>query len=912
MAKLPTIQPRGSVTRGPQSSVSPSEVASPFQQIAGAFAAVGEFVDGKAKDDARIDGEAAVQRDAEGNLKVDLRPNWSENNRIYNKVAMLDYTAKAELDARSSATRFQQEAKGNPETFKTTWKGYRDQQLTLAPRETRSGLKTILDREGQLGLTGVQDQKFRADMAMSKSTLLSSIEMKQDEMAALAFQGGTATPEYRERQEDIRVLWSELSGKPVFQISPEEADMKMKQMEGRHTGEAILGQAERALQAGDFNKVASMRQSILSDSEIPLSPQERRQYAGMISERQSNFNAQRKVVTDALKERGKDRGKMWEQGASLDDPEDDDLISELKKQDLAAGRALESKRNLERNLANYRRLGNADQVTALEVTTGGGNVVDRIIGVESGGNASAKNPNSSATGAGQFIASTWMNMMKQYRPDVVAGKSASEVLALRNDPTLSREMTAHYAEENAQFLRNQGLQATDGNVYLAHFLGPRGASQILKADPSASVAAIVGEDVVNANPFLRGMSASQVAAWANKKMGGSLASSVPAELVKEYQQEVTTDLKSDLARWKTEIGNGNIPDAGSLNLLQRQLALVDDQNLRTEYQSIFRQSEAFTTAYRENPAVAAEFLNSLEAASGGDGVTLAQAEIIDAFKKGDSARASALTNDPHSYGSRVGLYQPLKSLNLDDPAGWDETLASYQTAVSTLKARGLVGEISALPPTVEQDLLQRVSRATPGETLGFLSSMQRSLAPSTYQATLSKLYGSGAGRTVAAAGAVASYNPEAAEGILRGQMLLKENPNLAPKKTDDNALAVDEKLPTQAFAAGQEGSRQFLLESATARYADLSHQAGDTSGEFNDTRMQQAITEVTGGVVEMNGYSVIVPKYGMTQDDFDKRLSQLTDADLADVVATNGVAVQARDVRDQARLRAVADGSVSR
>ncbi|MNL52803.1 hypothetical protein D3C87_1760060 [compost metagenome] len=46
----------------------------------------------------------------------------------------------------------------------------------------------------------------------------------------------------------------------------------------------------------------------------------------------------------------------------------------------------------------------------------------------------------------------------------------------------------------------------------------------------------------------------------------------------------------------------------------------------------------------------------------------------------------------------------------------------------------------------------------------------------------------------------------------------------------------------------------------------------------------------------------------MTQDDFDKRLSQLTDDDLSGVVAKNGSAVRARDVRDQGRLRAVADG----
>lgn len=154
-------------------------------------------------------------------------------------------------------------------------------------------------------------------------------------------------------------------------------------------------------------------------------------------------------------------------------------------------------------------------------------LIDQIIGVESGGNANARNPNSSAMGAGQFINSTWLDIVKSERPDLAQGRSDAEILAMRSDPQLSRDMTAAYASRNGQFLTQAGQEATPGNTYLAHFAGPKGAVSVLSADPSASVASILGPDVIKANPFLARMTAGDLRAWADKKMGGAAPRSQP-------------------------------------------------------------------------------------------------------------------------------------------------------------------------------------------------------------------------------------------------------------------------------------------------------------------------------------------------------------------------------------------------
>lgn len=145
-------------------------------------------------------------------------------------------------------------------------------------------------------------------------------------------------------------------------------------------------------------------------------------------------------------------------------------------------------------------------------------LVNQIIRVESAGNARAKNTRSTATGLGQFIESTWLRMMRTYRPDLVASLNRAELLELRFDPALSRAMVTNLARENEAFLRSKGHAISPGRLYLAHFLGPSGANVALRADPNATVLAVMGAGVVNANPFLKGKTVAWMTNWSDRKM----------------------------------------------------------------------------------------------------------------------------------------------------------------------------------------------------------------------------------------------------------------------------------------------------------------------------------------------------------------------------------------------------------
>jgi hypothetical protein len=120
---------------------------------------------------------------------------------------------------------------------------------------------------------------------------------------------------------------------------------------------------------------------------------------------------------------------------------------------------------------------------------------------ESNLNPNAKAKTSSATGLFQFIDQTWLGTMKQSGASLGYGKYADaitktssgrytvndpkmreEIFALRKDPTANSVMAGAFANSNAKVLTDRlGRKPTDGELYMAHFLGASGAARFVRA-----------------------------------------------------------------------------------------------------------------------------------------------------------------------------------------------------------------------------------------------------------------------------------------------------------------------------------------------------------------------------------------------------------------------------------------------
>lgn len=136
----------------------------------------------------------------------------------------------------------------------------------------------------------------------------------------------------------------------------------------------------------------------------------------------------------------------------------------------------------------------------------------------------AKAQTSSATGLFQFLENTWLQVMKDEGPRlgyqkyadaiaetadgefVIKDKSLrAEVLKLREDPQVASDLAAAFTRNNGVYLQQRfGRIPSPGELYIAHFLGAKGAEKMFTAglaDPE-QIAAKLFPKQAKSNPSI--------------------------------------------------------------------------------------------------------------------------------------------------------------------------------------------------------------------------------------------------------------------------------------------------------------------------------------------------------------------------------------------------------------------------
>lgn len=135
----------------------------------------------------------------------------------------------------------------------------------------------------------------------------------------------------------------------------------------------------------------------------------------------------------------------------------------------------------------------------------------KIKGVESKGKATAKNPNSSASGLYQFTKGTWEGLGYNWQD--------------RFNPTLQKEAATKLTDYNARYLKKKlGIAPTDADLYGAHFMGPTTYAKLYKTSDTTPISFVLSSGAINANKSVvydnkgRLKTVGEIRQWLTKKM----------------------------------------------------------------------------------------------------------------------------------------------------------------------------------------------------------------------------------------------------------------------------------------------------------------------------------------------------------------------------------------------------------
>lgn len=189
--------------------------------------------------------------------------------------------------------------------------------------------------------------------------------------------------------------------------------------------------------------------------------------------------------------------------------------------------------------------------------------------IESRLNPKAQAPTSSASGLYQFIDQTWLATLKKAGPSLGLGQYANAIsqsadghytvddpamrkaiLRLRHDPRASALMAGAFTRSNETQLASAiGRQPTEGELYIAHFLGSGGAGKLIATAASSPQANAV-------SLFPRAAGANRSVFYDRQGHARSVAG-VYRELNRRYQVARNTAFNAGLLRGSIDPLTGN-------------------------------------------------------------------------------------------------------------------------------------------------------------------------------------------------------------------------------------------------------------------------------------------------------------------------------------------------------------------
>jgi hypothetical protein len=915
MVDLPQPSERVVTSEAPRSEISAAEVASPYQQFAQALDKTGEALNQVAIPLAEQAAARAVTRDADGNIQVERAPIVGPAGVAYSRAIKVGALAEADGDSKRKDIELREEFRDNPQgyvTAATAFKDARVKQMTdAAGPEVGVALGRTIDQTTTQTYRGLLNEKERLDLERANNSITAGIQSTKDDLAALARAGKTDSPEFLSLAGNLQSLYGEKVANPRLAFPKEQANFELDQFHGELGGQAYLFHIDQAYKDGGAAPALESAKSVLTDTTLKLSPEKREAFYHLaVGEVRANEAIRKQDVNEAHAAFN-ELSMASATGATVLPDQVEQVADAYRKAGDPGGAArvysMFARKPLNDDFGRQPISEQASQLNALRGAT-------------------------AARTAFQFFTG------KGYTPEQASGIVGNLVHESAVDPTLSGDngtsggIAQFHAERLAalrQFASERGKPATDFQTQLEFIdkelhsteAGTLAKLQGAKTPEEAAAAFIDYERPQGWTPenpsgglgFQSRQSLARQLFQGTNDMSGGPAQT--AWLTANRQRSMNIEVRNQWTGLMKEYADNGIRplnDAvnvivtaaratGNADLLEK---IGDDMARIDRAQQLSQEPLASQAA----TITQAKSLGTAGALAPGQDAVLKDLERRNiAITKGlqDNPVATAVENFPDKFKTPAPL-------NLGNP---DELAAGLQARarISQVAAQNWqTGPLSALDKgeiTQVKAALDTPDPAVKARIFGAIATLPNDVR----SATLAKLGGNEPKEMArAAAGSLMTEAPDVATSIFRGEEAIKTDKRYDPEDADKKSYLsdIDRYLPSTVFSqanrtdpSGPYATAQLMVKQ---RYADLQAQAGQTV--YSSDRLRQAVTDVTGGLLDLNGGKVIAPSRGMTQAQLDGIWWGVTDKDLSGVTSRAGQPITAPYLRGSGQLEGVGDG----
>jgi hypothetical protein len=238
--------------------VKSASLAPLYEDVGNAAEQAGQVFRHNSNEEARVAGEKAVSRDADGNIHVANRDSslierifLPENAGIYENAATARWLSETSIDIDKSLTKAHFDHALDPQGFDAAVSGIRQSFLGNIPGQLGDPgliaphLDEAISRAAAQHSKNILETKFNADMKSTANSIGAKISRNSMDMGNLVRAHATNTEEYKRLEAETINLIRTKVGNPAFAgYTQEQADNDVKALQSDLRVEAMIGHLE--------------------------------------------------------------------------------------------------------------------------------------------------------------------------------------------------------------------------------------------------------------------------------------------------------------------------------------------------------------------------------------------------------------------------------------------------------------------------------------------------------------------------------------------------------------------------------------------------------------------------------------------------------------------------------------------